>query len=255
MKSLEEFCRTVGLDDAAVEAVMQNDFDEAECRRLLADWTNISLEPPQFLSFVAHTAYLVAYPEYLKKGIGEDIFIATFRDIRRWQEQYFEDTGKTGIATFRIRWFKNHLRLELFALGALQFQLMAEPDKLNVHIPKGADLSPEAVDDSLRRAFDFFGKEEITFCCESWLLSMELRSLLPAESRIAKFASRFAISSTDYSSHQAEERIFGEVKDDPSSYDRLSSSLQRKAKAFLMEGGRLPSSKGSFHLCKSEIAL
>lgn len=213
------------------------------------------LEPVQLLSLIAHAAFLVSYPEYQRRGIPDSIFLATFSDIRRWQEKYFQDSGRIGLGERRLHWLKNHITLKLFALGSLQYQYREEPDELNIHIPKGADLSAESVDESLRQAFGFFRKDEITFFCSSWLLSPQLRTLLDENSRIAAFARRFEIISTDYSSRQAEERLFGVVCDDPSSYCNLATSLQNRARTFLIDGGRLPSSEGCFHLCKSEIGL
>jgi len=63
---------------------------------------------------------------------------------------------------------------------------------VEVHIPEGADISPEAVSNSLRLAVEydkppFIGQASI-FTCHSWMLSAQMDELLPG-SRLAAFSS------------------------------------------------------------------
>ena len=152
------------------------------------------------LRVVASAAYEITFPEYRKRGISDDIAIATLSDIARWEEEY-ERTheGKPGLS--EIRWLKYHLQLQLFALGSLQYQLLPEEDgifTLNLHIPKDSDISLPSVLSSFEKARQFFKKDKMKIKCFSWLLSDELSSLLDDSSRIKAFSSLFTKVSSDY---------------------------------------------------------
>ena len=197
------------------------------------------------LRVVASAAYEITFPEYRKRGTSGDIAIATLSDIARWEEEY-ERTheGKPGLS--EIRWLKYHLQLQLFALGSLQYQLLPEEDgifTLNLHIPKGSDISLPSVLSSFEKARQFFKKDKMKIKCFSWLLSDELSSLLDDSSRIKVFSSLFTKVSSDYGRRQAEERIFGHLEDNPENYE-AETSLAAKAREYLMKGGKLPVTSG-----------
>ena len=71
--------------------------------------------------------------------------------------------------------------------------------------------------------------------CDSWLLSPALEELLPKTSNIIRFQKLFRIVKVHYTFPQAEQRIFGEVLEDKSGYPE-NTSLQKKAKAYILEG-------------------
>ena len=201
--------------------------------------------PRKALAIVSAAAYSIALPEYRKRGISDDIALSTFTDIPRWEEEYERThNGEPGLG--EVRWLANHLQLRIFALGSLQYQLRDQIDDLytlNLHIPKGSDISQGSVRSSFRKAKQFFGKDPIRLCCSSWLLSEELSRLLDDSSRIKAFSSMFTIVSSDYSRRQAEERIFGILKDDPEDYEAVTS-LAGKAREHLIHGGKLPVTSG-----------
>lgn len=197
------------------------------------------------LRVVASAAYEITFPEYRKRGISDDIAIATLSDIARWEEEY-ERTHERKPGLSEIRWLKYHLQLQLFALGSLQYQLLPEEDgifTLNLHIPKDSDISLPSVLSSFEKASQFFKKDKMKIKCFSWLLSDELSSLLDDSSRIKAFSSLFTKVSSDYGRRQAEERIFGHLEDNPENYE-AETSLAAKAREYLMKGGKLPVTSG-----------
>ncbi len=206
-------------------------------------------DPKENLSIFTQLAYL-CHEKYQKQGISDEVFFATMKDIALWTEDYRRRNGSIGLA--ETSWLVRHLNLTLFCLGSLQFEVV-EDDKdpypsyngctIAVHIPAGADISSSAVEDSFAKALTFFGKSEIRFICSSWLLSKELSSLLDEKSNIKTFAQKFTIIASDRENKQAEERIFGSVLEDKTLYP-CKTSLQQKAKTFLLEGGRLPLAYG-----------
>lgn len=239
MLSWEDFLCQIGLSPEARGAVLSWKGEAA-----------FGPDPLSSLVFCCRSAYGEALPRYEERGIDLAVFIDTFRDIGRWADDYRLKNGGVGLG--EIRWLGNHLRLELFALGALQYQTTGEEGRLNLHIPKGADISPASVDASLREALSFFQADHLTLVCSSWLLSRELSALLDDGSRIKAFAARFTHISDDYGRRQAEERIFGHLEDDPMRYS-VTSSLSARARDFLAQGGRLPVTTGSLEV--SALAL
>ena len=67
---------------------------------------------------------------------------------------------------------------------------------IKLHIPSGAGLTPESVDDSLNRAREFVKKyypeyDYKGFSCLSWLCDPNIADLVGEESNIGRFAKRF----------------------------------------------------------------
>ncbi len=206
-----------------------------------------------FLSLYARMA-LEVYPVYLEKGIPEEIYWNTFSDLTVWCLDCAEKYGVYGIDEYR--WFRRHLKLQLFGLGRLQFEKtasewdvsvqgteIAKGDTLiSVHIPAGEPLEEGACRDAFARAFDFWG-EAYFYVCHSWLLFPGLKDILPKESNILKFQNFFRIVRTDFDERQAEQRIFGTVQENPEKY-RRKTFLQKAAASYLQEGHLLGNGLG-----------
>ncbi|MGL4737270.1 MAG: acyltransferase domain-containing protein [Cellulosilyticaceae bacterium] len=195
------------------------------------------------------------YEVYLAQGIAEQIYWDTMSDLKIWAQNCYHTFGVWGIAEYG--WLTNHINRELFRLGRLQFQpiILSETITcqsgnvetgtrvLNIHIPQGEPLLYEACRDAYERARDFFKDQTIKFVCDSWLLDPIYQKLLSETSNIVKFQRDFEIYERNDTSRQAEERIFGALKENPEEYIG-ETSLQRKAAAHLKAGGRLGSAKG-----------
>lgn len=209
----------------------------------------------------------MTYQLYVDKGIGKEIFIDTFDDIRIW----CENCGNTGLVN--SGWLKNHIAFELFKIGRLQFQMFTcsntslnysqLPLKFNekavyIHIPQGEKLDFDECRKSLAQANAFFERyfPEYKFnyyFCESWLLFEDNRLFMNENSNIIKFMSLFDIHYSLKLEAQAFERIFSAGINRTYSIPIIGSnkrkrsiacfpemtSLQRSAKAYLLEGNRL----------------
>ena len=180
--SFPSFLDQINLDEKAKGIILSSPHTHDEISRGYEEIINDEELPDaeRALRVVASAAYEITLPEYRKRGISDDIAIATLSDIARWEEEY-ERTheGQPGLS--EIRWLKYHLQLQLFALGSLQYQILPEEDgifTLNLHIPKGSDISLSSVRSSFEKARRFFRKDKMKIKCFSWLLSDELSSLL-----------------------------------------------------------------------------
>lgn len=209
----------------------------------------------------------MTYQLYADKGICEKIFMDTFDDIRIW----CENCGNIGLVN--SGWLKNHVAFELFKIGRLQFQMFTcsntslnysklplsfNEKAIYVHIPQGEKLDFEACRSSLAQADAFFERyfPEYKFkyyFCESWLLFEDNRLFMNENSNIIKFMSLFDIHYSLKLEAQAFERIFSanihRMYSVPiiGSQKRMhtithlpeTTSLQRSAKAYLLQGNRL----------------
>lgn len=185
-----------------------------------------------------------------RRGIPESVFWDSMTDIGIWSRNYFQKTGLPGIG--EPQWVAKSLKLEVIRLGRLQFEPAYLKQSLqnrqntypvgtpilHVHIPAEEKLHYDAVLDSVNQAKDFFRNyfdfEPVLMQCHSWLLSPELQKLLQEASNIIKFQSLFHIYQTD-DGRQAEERVFGEIRQNPATYPE-HTILQKRMKAHLLAG-------------------
>lgn len=179
------------------------------------------------------------YERYRLMKIPDSVIFNTFRDVSLRARLYYEKTGQVGIETDDVIWFRHIMNVEIFQIGSLQFQPFAmlyleEKDMeylymiysfhareflpagcpvLNCHIPYGADLRNEKVEESLRLARNFFEYFFPTvhykaFLCYSWILFPSMVKRLSDHSRIRQFSDRFCIIGTCMNPEQAMENLF-----------------------------------------------
>lgn len=191
-------------------------------------------------------------PLYIEKGISFDIFDDTIADIDIW----CLNNNNQGLRNYN--WIKNHLNLELFKIGRLQFQLYRCKNKtlnysrlpfdygdnlIYIHIPQGEKLDYSKCVESLRMANDFFKEyfpdfEYHFYFCESWLLYGENFQFMSPSSNILQFQSLFDIAYSVQDDRQAIERIFGKRQILKRKYPE-NTTLQRQAKQYMLCGNKL----------------
>ena len=188
--------------------------------------------------------------QYRSLGIPDTIFRDNLTDLTLWAEDYWEKHHAPGFQEWE--WVSNTFFLKVFRLARLQFEpsrleesisvngkiYPAGTPVLEVHIPAGEPLDAAAVAESLKQAPVFFRtyfrQEFALMRCHSWLLSPQLKNLLPQKSRILQFQNLFTVYGEDLE-RQAEERVFGYLADDPALYPE-ETSLQRSLKHALLTG-------------------
>lgn len=184
------------------------------------------------------------YEKYGEKKIPDEIFIETMKCFTR----FIGECGKKNGRLFfdRAFWTYRQLSMNIFRIGALEYQFVEhEGEKaIGVHIPSDADLSKQSVDDSLEMAKVFFRTyypdyKYTRYTCDSWLLSPALKELLPETSNILSFGGRFDIIEEDREAKDCMEWLFQVPAD--TDYEKLpeKTSLQKKAKKWLLDGGTI----------------
>lgn len=182
------------------------------------------------------------YEKYREKGISEKIFFDTMKCFVRYTEETKVRFDKYEFD--RGFWAYRQSSMLLFRLGQLEFEMRKDDEGKNVigvHIPSDAILTDANVDESLDMAEEFFPKyypdyADCEYSCYSWLLAPKLRELLGEDSNIVHFQNRFHIHTEDREPLSVLEWVF-KVKDDTDFADLPeNTSLQRKAKALLLQG-------------------
>lgn len=192
------------------------------------------------------------YPKYQKSVISDEIYFETMKDIAVW----CENNNNKGLKN--LPWIKNHLNFELFKLGRLQFQFYKCDNRtlnydllpfnfgenlIYVHIPQGEKLVYAECVNSHKNAKSFFGEyfpnyDFDYFFCESWLLYGENWQFMNSSSNILQFSTLFDLVYSFDDDRQAIERIFGKRQLIKSKYQE-NTALQRSAKRFMQNGGKL----------------
>lgn len=145
--------------------------------------------------------------EYQKNEICDEILLDTLSDIVVWCNEWSRIKGELFLGT--TGWLSNHMRLQLFKLGRLQFCIEPMNETLQnlgaggdyyigVHIPACGPLSIEDCERSfvMAKTFleEYYPQVNYThFSCNSWLLDDTLREFLPPKSNILRFAEMFTI--------------------------------------------------------------
>ena len=188
-------------------------------------------------------AAVLTEEKYKTAGMPEDIFVETMKCFPRFIHEHKVSYGSFGFD--RDFWTGRQLSLNLFRIGTLEYEKLIQQDgnRISIHIPSDAVLTGENCRVSVAQARDFFEKYAPDFCqvpyiCQSWLLSPALKALLPKDSHILQFQEMFQILHRDEADTSFMEWVFkkGDIplKDLPE-----NTTLQRRMKAYLLQGGRV----------------
>ncbi len=252
----DEICDLYKKDSRHQDRLSKKKFTAAGCGKILLK--EKLLKSDKFYTYLL-TAVLLKAKEthelYRKRGISDDIFYDTMKDITVWSENFRQEKGFTGIDN--LIWIQNHLNCKIFRLGRLQFQPFifylppyVRKDKrksadikvgekvLNIHIPQGEKLLREECEKSFAMAESFFSDFPYkAFICDSWLLCERNREFMQENSNILRFAEMFEILGSSENSTQTIERVFGKEEKDPVLYPE-TTALQSQCKAYILSGGK-----------------
>lgn len=192
--------------------------------------------------------------DYKTAKLSDELYWDTVLDLRAKALECKQLYGIWGTGTGL--WYQNFFRMQTFSLGRLQFERSAfrgkEPVTVdgvtvlpgqtvyNVHIPSGGSLSPEACENSFRRAKAFFREDPLILHCGSWLLYNENPHIFPSAKNVLAFREQFQI----YESREKPEgedlwRIFGKHFDGDVSSLPQNTSMQKETAAWLATGRQI----------------
>lgn len=237
----KEIYEKLGLEtELLCEALEWREDHPAECARYSTALMNGKPKKLRKANAVAKLAAVLAalpstYADYAERGIPDEIFFDTFRDISVWCENGYKQYGEKGLNN--VKWLTRHLTMRLFRLGRLQFEfsrfvvipnagaknILKCPYRLGekciaVHIPQGEKLDYARVLDSFEQADAFFQKyypeyRYRAYNVVTWLLNPELEEVLGKESNIVRFGKLFTLLGRAPDNDMNERRVFGYGKD------------------------------------------
>ena len=189
------------------------------------------------------------FEKYQEKNIPETIFRDTMKCFTRFVDECDQKNGRMFFD--RGWWTYRQISMDLFRIGELEYQFQKHEGEnvIDLHIPSDADLSAAAVNDSFKQADHFFREyysdyQYEKYTCNSWLMSPALKPLLSENSKILSFQKRFTVIQENKEDKDFIEWLFQvPVNTD---YEKLptKTSLQRKAKELLLDGGTIGSAFG-----------
>lgn len=130
-----------------------------------------------------------------------------------------------------------------YCLENWEVKLVPGEEAVAVHIPEGADLSPDSIDASLHAAKSYY--ENSILICESWMLDPHLELILPQTSRVVNFMHRFYKIPVMADRPQILERVMGfDFTMDKLLQFPCTTSLQSALKKYLSEGNEMFTTAG-----------
>lgn len=147
----------------------------------------------------------------------------------------------------------------LIQIGRLQYEIGVKNfDKLDkcfqekhqyiyIHIPRGDNLNEQEVDESFKLADEYIKKyypeldgQMLAFYTQTWLLSPEVKEILPFDSNIVKFQEKFTIVEYEENIGDFLNFVFDEVLGRVQ-YSELPEKtiLQRELKKKILNGDKL----------------
>ena len=205
-----------------------------------------------YLSAALHTR-----KNYLRIGIGDNVYINTMKMFARFVNEHMVSYGEYGFD--RGAWTYRILSSVLFRINQLEFEMLYLKDDvegygsagepvISVHIPSDAVLSRSELDVSYNKAKKFlsehFGNFSYKyFYCSSWLLAPVLKDLLSPGSKILDFQSDYDIINYDSDNDSYMIWVYKRKYDDFNDLPE-TTTLARDIKNHLLNGGKIGTGYG-----------
>lgn len=205
------------------------------------------------------SAALCAKELYGEMRMDDAVFYATMGCFSRYVKEHMESYGIYGFD--RSIWTYRHTSMAIFRLGELEFEkrvyngedkaingetvLRRGDNTLSIHIPSDAKLTAENCRKSYEAAMEFFDKYYPdfgfdVFYCSTWLLSPNLKYVLPQGSNILNFQKDFELCSFETESTGYKKWVFKNPNLNVDDYPE-NTSLQRNIKQYVKNGGGIGS--------------
>lgn len=210
--------------------------------------------------FTVHQIFLIVcaaetFGRYREAGYSQTLYWDAMKDLKYKMEETRQVYGVWGV--YCAPWLASLILMKCFCLGRLQFEVLhgefqlslagsslhiGEP-VVNIHIPSFGKLQYEEVLDSYRRAAYFFKQvspnDAVWFRCETWMLDPQVNKLLP-EGNMKRFTEDFTVVKACVDPEQDDRyRIFHVPPQTPIAAYPVNNTLQRRLKAWLLDGNRM----------------
>ena len=252
---MKELCQAISMPEEVAAQVLKLHADPAFCPRtekLLREETwaeglkevkqELGEDPLGIRMLTAQLrCALQAWETYEKLGLSREIYVDTMAAFSRFVREHRDSFGCYGFD--RGFWTVRQVSCRLFRVGELEYELHEVEGRpfVSLHVPSDVHFGPEGLRQSWERA-----KQELLprfpeyadapmGCDPTWLLSPELKDMLPERSNILAFQKSFHV---EIQEAEMEELLQWVFKNPNLPYEKLpeDTSLQRKLKSFLLAG-------------------
>ena len=189
---------------------------------------------------------------YDRLGISGEIYVDTMAAFSRFVREHRESYGCYGFD--RGFWTPRQVSAKLFRIGQLEYELTAKNGVkvVSLHIPTDVDFRPEVLRPSMKAGLAEFYRlfpeyEGHPVYCHSWLLSHQLRDFLPEGSNILRFQELFDLEPGKAPGSGVLLWVFRNPRLPREEFPE-NTSLQRKLKQFLLNGGQFLDGTGYLRL-------
>lgn len=260
MNDFVKLCEELDIPAPVVEILLKTQipFDETQTNFLINQLTNKDQYKTayewlkEFDGFVQLKVMLMASittkKQYELLGIEHHIFVDTFKCFSRFINEHKISYGEYGFD--RGFWVGRQLSCLIFRLGELEYELSTLEDQpaISLHIPSDCNLSPSKLDESFSLAKTFFSKifkeySNVPYFCYCWLLSPNLKLVLPATSKIILFQNRFDIVKLNEDGTSYIQWVFKNKNLSPQDFPE-DTSLQINIKRHVLNGGKIGEALG-----------
>lgn len=191
---------------------------------------------------------MMAKENFDRQGISEKIYVDTMAVFSRFVREYKESYGAYGFN--RETWTTRQVSGTLLRIGQMEYETTFLDDEraISLHIPTDVDLRPEVLRPSMREAVEVFHRlfpdyADVVPYCRSWLLAPVLKEFLPETSNILRFQEIFDMVPEVFPRDSVLTWVFKNPSLPKEDYPE-DTSLQRKLKKFLLDGGQFADGMG-----------
>ena len=189
------------------------------------------------------------YGKYKDLGISDEIYVGTMKFFSRFLYSYNEIYGEYKYVWGW--WAVRQISMQEFRISDLEYEMTMQEGKklISIHIPSDANMTSSNLRKSYLDARDFFADYYPEFAkadmiCGSWLLAPALKKFLPDSSKIIQFQNSFKLTNQEDDSLGFLDWIYGRRD---ILFENLpeETSLQRKLKPYLLNGGKVEWANGT----------
>lgn len=189
------------------------------------------------------------YERYQEMGISDDIYIGTMKFFSRFLYHYNKIYGEYKYVW--AWWAVRQISMQEFRIGDLEYEMTIQDNRklISIHIASDSDMTSSNLRKSYLEAREFFANyypefAKVDMICGSWLLAPSLKKLLPDNSKIIQFQNSFQWTSQEDDSNGFLDWVYGR-RDIPFENLPEDTSLQRKLKPYLLNGGKIEWANGT----------
>lgn len=189
------------------------------------------------------------YEKYKDLGILDEVYVETMKFFSRFLYSHNEIYGEYKYVWGW--WAVRQISMQEFRISDLEYEMTIQEGKklISIHIPSDANMTSINLRKSYLDARDFFAKyypefANVDMICGSWLLAPALKKILPDSSKIIQFQNSFELTSQEDDSPGFLDWVYGR-RDIPFENLPEETSLQRKLKFYLLNGGKVEWANGT----------